>query len=269
MSQQKHVPVSAYMITFNNERTLENALKSLDWVDEIVVVDSFSTDRTPEIARKYAAKWEQRTWPGFREQYQYASEQCTHDWILFIDADEEISPALRAEMQAELRRNAARPEEQRVRGYHAPRRTYYLGRWHLHGAWVPDREIRLYQRQYGQWQGGLHASVQVDGPTTRFRHFYYHYTYENIADQLRTIDKYSTQAAADMAAEKKPFSYRRLIGNPIAAFFRGYFLKGGFRDGLPGFIVAVTTTFYVFIKYAKLWESGQHFPEFGDRDQLP
>ena len=269
MEKRQHTPVSAYMITFNNERTVEMALKSLDWVDEIVIVDSFSTDRTPAIAEQYATKWEQREWPGFRDQYQYASEQCTHDWVLFIDADEEISESLRDEMQQVLRANCTSPKGSRVRGYYAPRRTYYLGRWHLHGSWVPDQEIRLYDRRHGSWQGGLHANVHIEGSTRHFRGFYYHYTYENISDQLRTIDRYSSNAAADMLEEGKRFSFRRLFGNPLAHFVRDYIFKGGFREGLPGLIVAVTTMFYVFIKYAKLWEAGQSFPEFGDREDLP
>jgi glycosyltransferase involved in cell wall biosynthesis len=257
------------MITFNNERTVEMALKSLHWVDEIVVVDSFSTDRTPDIVKEYAATWEQRPWPGFRDQYQYASEKCTHDWILFIDADEEISPSLAEEMQRKLNRDLTRSNDSQIQGYYAPRRTYYLGRWHLHGSWVPDSEIRLYNKHRGRWKGGLHANVHVDGPTEYLTGFYYHYTYENISDQLQTIDKYSTNAAQDMVADNIRFSYRRLLGNPLAHFFRDYLLKGGFREGLPGLIVSLTTMFYVFIKYAKLWEARQNFPEFGDRSNLP
>lgn len=269
MSSAEHIPVSAYIITFNNERTLETALRSLHWVDEIVVVDSFSTDRTLEIARRYTDKIQQRKWPGFRDQYQYASEQCTHEWALFIDADEEISPALATEMQEALRTNLAKPESEQVNGYHADRRTYYLGRWHLHGSWVPDHEVRLYRRSRGRWEGGLHANIHIQGRESRLRHFYYHYTYENIADQLDTIGRYSDSAVKDMLAENRPFSLLKLLGNPPARFLRDYLFKGGFRDGLPGLIVAVNSTFYIFIKYAKLWEARQSFPPFGDRDRLP
>ena len=262
-------PVSAYMITFNNERTVETALRSLNWVDQIVVVDSFSTDATMDIVRRHAHHVEQRAWPGFRDQYQYAADRCAHDWALFIDADEELSPTLIANMQAELRRNAARPEAAQVRGYHAHRRTYYLGRWHLHGSWVPDHEIRLYNRRCGRWEGGLHACIRVTGAEEHLQGFYYHYTYRNISDQLQTIDRYSTTAAQDLIEAGKPFSGIRLLGNPVARFLRDYVLKGGFREGLPGLIVSINTMFYIFTKYAKHWEATRKFPAFGDPEQRP
>lgn len=263
------VPVSAYIITFNNERTLEVALRSLHWVDEIVVVDSFSTDRTLEIARRFATRVEQRPWPGFRDQYQYASEQCSHDWALFIDADEEISPALATEMQEALRANQALPEAEQVCAFRVERRTYYLGRWHLHGGWVPDHEDRLYRRSRGRWEGGLHATVRVQGRVQPLRRYCYHYTYAGISDQLGTIDRYSASAVKDMLEAGTRFSLFRLLGNPLAHVVRDYLLKGGFREGLPGLIVAVNTMFYVFIKYAKLWEARHSYPPFGDRDHLP
>ena len=265
----ERVPVSAYMITFNNARTVEQALESLHWVDEIIVVDSFSTDGTLDIVKRYTDKVEQRPWPGFRDQYQYAADRCSHDWALFIDADEEISPALAADMQRVLQRAAEPSSPSPVRGYFGHRRTYYLGRWHLHGGWVPDKEIRLYDRRHGRWEGGLHACIHVDGPVEHLRGFYYHYTYENIADHLATINKYSDSAVQDLQAANKRASLFTLLGNPLARFFRDYLLKGGFREGIPGLIVAVNTAFYVFVKYAKLWESHHEAPPFGDHGNRP
>jgi glycosyltransferase involved in cell wall biosynthesis len=241
----------------------------LHWVDEIVVVDSFSTDRTLDIARRFTPRVEQRAWPGFRDQYQFASERCTHDWALFLDADEEISPGLAQEMQQALRANAALPEAQQAVAFRIERRTYYLGRWHLHGGWVPDHEKRLYRRSRGRWEGGLHATVQVQGPVRALRHYCYHYTYSDLSDQLGTIDRYSASAVQDMLAAGQAFSLVRMLGNPLAHFVRDYLLKGGFREGLPGLIVAVNTMFFVFVKYAKLWEARQSYPPFGDRARLP
>jgi len=242
------------MITFNNERTVERALRSLHWVDEIVVVDSFSTDGTVDIVTRYANRFEQRTWPGFRDQYQYASDLCRHEWRLFIDADEEISTRLATEMQAELRRNVARSSDACIAGYHGHRRTFYLGRWIMHGGWIPDHEIRLYHRDKGSWKGDLHAKVHVDGPEAEFEHFYYHYTYANISDQIQTVDRYTTTAAEDMARNGKSFSWFHLVGNPLLRFVKEYVLKGGFLDGMPGFIVAMNSVYYVFMKHGKLWE---------------
>jgi glycosyltransferase involved in cell wall biosynthesis len=254
VSAPNHIPVSAYMITFNNGRTVERALKSLHWVDEIVVVDSFSTDATVEIVKRYATRFEQRQWPGFRDQYQYASDLCRHEWRLFIDADEEIASRLAEEMQSELSRNAERPETERISGYQGHRRTFYLGRWIMHGGWVPDHEIRLYHRDKGSWKGDLHAKVHVDGPEADFAHFYYHYTYADISDHIQTVDRYTTTAAEDMVRNGKRFSWYHLFGNPLVRFLREYLLKGGFLDGMPGFIVAVNSMYYVFMKHAKLWE---------------
>jgi len=257
LSEAEHIPVSAYMITFNNARTVEKALQSLTWADEIVVVDSFSTDETIDIVGKYATKVEQRKWPGFQDQYQYASEQCSHPWTVFLDADEEFCPELIAEMREELQRNAQRPEGERAVGYEVHRRTFYLGRWIMHGGWVPDHEIRLYDRRHGTWKGGMHAKVRMDGRVEALKHFCYHYTYQNISDQIKTVDKYSTTEAGDKLAADKRFSLLSLLLSPPARFFRDYFLKRGFLDGLPGLIIAVNTAFYVFNKHAKFWEARQ------------
>ena len=264
MADPARIPVSAYMITRDNARTVETALRSVAaWADEIVLVDSFSTDQTLEIARRYGAKIEQRPWPGFSDQYQYASERCRNDWVLFLDADEELAPDLIREIQEELPRNAARPEAEQVRGYYGHRRTWYLGRWILHGGWVPDYEIRLYRRQYGEWKGGLHAKVHIDGRVAHFRGLYHHYTYADIADQLRTIDRYSTTDAADMQAAGVRASCCRMTGRALFRFVRDYVLKRGFLDGMPGFIIAVNTAFYVFVKNAKLWEAQNLRPKEG------
>ncbi len=254
MTDAEVPPVSAYIITFNNARTLERTLKSLTWVDEIIVVDSYSTDTTREIAAKYTDNIEQRTWPGFRDQYQYASSKCRNNWLLFADADEELSQPLIHEIQDELRRNSQRPVAEQACGYEISRRTFFLGHWIRHGAWIPDREIRLYRNDKGEWKGALHAKVHVSGPVASLQHYYFHYTYENLAEQINTVNKYSETAACDLLNEGKKPSLRRLLANPIASFVRNYFFKGGFLDGLPGLIIAINTAFYIFTKYAKLWE---------------
>ena len=256
MTQQTDnpVPVSAYMITFNNERTVEQALQSLIWVDEIVVVDSNSTDATPEIAGRYAHKFIQRDWPGFRDQYRCAASQCSHDWAVFLDADEVIPPRLISEIRDKLRNNLDLPDYEQTTGFYIPRRTWYLGRWIRHGGWVPDREIRLYQRTKGTWEGGLHAAIQCQGKTALLNTPCLHYTYADISDHLQTIDKYSTTAAEDMHEEGKQFSLFKTLTRPPWRFFRDYVLKRGFLDGFAGLVIATATMFYVFTKNAKLKE---------------
>jgi len=242
--------ISACMITFNNERTVEKALKSVAaWASEVIVVDSFSTDATPQIARRYATSFEQRAWPGFRDQYNYCVAKARNDWVVFLDADEEISPALAAEMARRIEGDGGRFD-----GYIAHRRNFYLGRWIMHGGWVPDCEIRLFRKSKGGFEGGLHANVKVSGAVGELRHFYHHYNYRDIGDQIDTISRYSKTAAEDMLREGKRFSWIDLLFRPPIRFIKEYLFKRGFLDGMPGLVIAVSTMYYVFIKYARLWE---------------
>ena len=243
------VPVSVYVLTSNNRRTIERCLKSLHWAEELVVVDSFSTDGTYEICQRYTDKTYQRKWTGHRDQYQYAADLTTKDWIMFVDADEEIPPELAEEIRSKLERGGEGWD-----GFIAFRRTYYLGRWIRYGGWYPDCEIRLYRRDKGRWEGGLHAKVAVNGRVDSLKNQYLHYTYRDISDQIRTIDKYSQIAAEDMIKCEEKFSLFKLLFHPPFRFIKEYLFKSGFRDGLPGLIIIVSTMFYVFIKYAKLWE---------------
>jgi len=243
------VPVSVYVLTSNNRRTIERCLKSLYWAEELIVVDSFSNDGTFEICQQYTDKIYRREWKGHRDQYQYASDLTTRDWIMFVDADEEVP----SELVEEIRRELA-GEEEGVDGFFIYRQTYYLGRWIRYGGWYPDGEIRLYRRNRGRWEGGLHAKIVVDGRVANLKNQYLHYTYRDISDQIQTIDKYSEMAAQDLAESGKKFSLFKLLFHPPFRFIKEYLLKLGFRDGLPGLIIIVSTMYYVFIKYAKLWE---------------
>ncbi|RLB07543.1 MAG: glycosyltransferase family 2 protein [Deltaproteobacteria bacterium] len=241
--------ISVYVLTYNNERTIERCLSSLQWADELVIVDSYSTDGTLEICRRYTERIYQRKWTNHQEQYQYAADLTTNRWIMFVDADEEVPPELAQEIRQELGDNNGQWD-----GYIVHRRTYYLGRWIKYGGWYPDYEIRLYDRTKGRWEGGLHAKVKVDGRVKTLQNCYLHYTYKDISDQIQTIDRYSQIAAEDMLREGRRFSLANMLFNPLFRFVKEYILKRGFLDGIPGLIIIVSTMFYVFIKYAKLWE---------------
>ncbi len=251
--------LSVYMITYNNERTVEKALRSVTWADEIIVVDSFSHDKTVEICRKFTNKVFQRRWPGHRDQYQHAADLTKNEWIMFIDADEEIPPELAEEIRGVLKE-----ERKGVDGFHVYRRTYYLGRWIRYGGWYPDYEIRLYRRDKGRWEGGLHAKVVVNGKVGSLKNQYLHYNYRDISDQIQIIDRYSQIAVEDMLKKGEKFSLLKLLFHPPFRFVKEYLLKSGFRDGLPGLIIIVATMFYVFIKYAKLWEMTRRAKEKGN-----
>ncbi len=246
---QEKVPVSVYVLTTNNRRTIEQCLKSLSWAKELVIVDSFSQDGTYEVCKQYTGKLFQRAWAGHRDQYQYAADQTTRDWIMFVDADEEIPPELAEEIRAEVNRKGNDTD-----GYFVYRRTYYLGRWIRYGGWYPDGEIRLYRRNKGRWEGGLHAKLAVDGKIGILKNQYHHYTYGNISDQIQTIDRYSKVAAQDLLESGKTFSLFKLLFHPLFRFMKEYFFRRGFLDGVPGLIIAVSTAYFTFIKYAKFWE---------------
>ncbi len=248
------VKISAYVITYNNERTVEKALQSLDWADEIVVVDSFSSDKTPEIAKKYADKFQQQTFLGFQKQYQSAATLCSHQWRFFLDADEEVPQEMADSIRKIAQEQESLPEDKRVYGFIGHRRNFYLGKWIMHGGWVPDRELRLYHSEHGDWTEGLHSCLQVEGETGVLGGLLRHYPYDGISGQLATIDKYSTIAAEDMLREGKKVSLFKMIFNPPWRFFRDFVLKRGFMDGFAGFVIAINTVFYVFIKHAKLYE---------------
>jgi glycosyltransferase involved in cell wall biosynthesis len=253
------IPVSVYVLTSNNRRTIERCLNSLYWAEELVIVDSFSNDGTYEICQRYTDKVFQREWKGHCDQYQYAADLTTKDWIMFVDADEEISPELVEEIRMELARGA-----RGLDGFIVYRRTYYLGKWIQHGGWYPDYEIRLYRKEKGRWEGGLHAKVVVNGKVDFLKNHYLHYTYRDISDQIQTIDKYSRIAAEDMFRSGEKFSLFKLLFHPSFRFIKEYIMKSGFRDGLPGLVIIVSTMYYVFIKYAKLWELEKSLKEKGN-----
>ncbi len=247
--------LSAYILTCNNEETLAGALRSVsDLAEEIVVVDSGSKDSTLDIAKQYTDRIIHQPWQGFRDQYQFAQDQCRGEWVIFLDADEELSPQLGEEIRLELARNQQRPSHAQIAGYRIPRRTFFLDRWILHGAWSSDQEIRLYKKALGRWEGGLHACVHIhDGAVATLRNFYYHFSYRNISEQIEKLNHYSTETAKEACSLGKT-SIMNVISHPIWRFIKDYFLKAGFLDGMPGLVIAVNDAWYTFNKYAKSWE---------------
>jgi glycosyltransferase involved in cell wall biosynthesis len=243
------VPVTATVITFNEAANIEAALASLSWADEIIVVDSQSTDRTTEIARKFTDKVIVRPWPGYIAQKNFAAGQAGHDWIFSLDADERVTPELAAEIKALMTSgpNAA--------GYRVPRVTFHLGRWMRSTDWYPDYQLRLYDRRRARWAGKyVHESVKADGTVSDLRSELQHYAYRDLAHHLQTMDRYTTLAAKQMFEEGRRTGFLDLVMHPPAAFFRNYVLRGGFRDGVPGLIVSAMNARYVGLKFAKLWE---------------
>lgn len=245
------------VITRDEARHIAAALESVTWADETIVVDSGSTDDTVAIARRLATRVEVRDWPGYGAQKNYAAGLASHDWILSLDADERVTPALAAEIRALLDRGPDRG------GYRVPRVTWHLGRWIRSTDWYPDCQLRLYDRRAARWDDRrVHESLRLDGPPGRLRHELQHYAYRDISHHLATIDRYTTLAAEQWAAEGRRTSALEVALQPPFAFLRNYLLRRGVLDGAPGLIVSVLNAYYVFLKFAKLWER-QHAPAAG------
>jgi (heptosyl)LPS beta-1,4-glucosyltransferase len=241
--------VSVTVITRNEAADIADALASVAWADEIVVVDSQSTDDTVSIARRHTGRVVARDWNGYADQKNYAASIASHDWILSLDADERVTPELAEEIKTTL---ATAPA---AAAYRIPRVTWHLGRWVRSTDWYPDYQTRLYDRRAAEWAGRyVHESVQVRGVTGQLRHDIQHYAYRDIADHLETIDRYTTYAAKQMHEAGRRAGAFDIVAHPPLAFLRNYVVRGGLRDGLPGFIISAMNSYYVFLKFAKLRE---------------
>ena len=241
--------LSVAIITFNEERNIRDCLASVSWADEIVVVDSLSSDATVAVCREFTDRVLQRPWPGHVLQKQYALEQARGAWILCLDADERLSAEAAEEIRAITRTADA------ADGYTFPRRSFYLGRWIRHGGWYPDRKLRLVRRGKGRWTGvDPHDKLVVDGTTRHCAGSILHYVYRDISQQLATVDSFSRIAATQWHRTGMRPHLLPMLVRPVLKFLETYVWKRGMLDGMPGFIIAMISSYYVFLKYAKLWE---------------
>jgi len=238
--------LSATIITFNEERNIARVIESLRCADEIIVLDSGSTDRTIEIAEKLGARVIEGDWPGYARQKNLAAEKAENDWILSLDADEALSEALEAEIW-HIKKSGAEFD-----AYTMPRLANYLGKWIHHSGWHPDRKVRMYNRAKAQWIGEfVHESVKVEGAIGHLEGNLLHFTCDTLSEHLKTLDRYTTLAAQQIVWEKKQITWFRLVFEPPFTFFRTYFLKRGFLDGIEGLAIANMAALYTFLKYAK------------------
>lgn len=247
--------ISVTIITFNEADNIRAACESVRWADEVLVVDAESTDRTREIAEECGARVMRRAWPGFAAQKQFAAEAAAHDWILSLDADERVSPELRASIETLSRREESRPQPD---GYRIARRSLYMGRWIRGGGWYPDYQLRLYRRTRGRWEGAhVHESVRMrDGARIdTLPGDILHYSVRDAAHHHRMIgERYAPLAAAKMFEAGRRTSPLKILLAAPSAFVRSLILKGGFRDGLPGFSIASFAAHHAFLKHIMLWE---------------
>ena len=227
--------LTTILITRNEQENLERCLLSVFWSNEILIVDSGSTDRTREIALAYKARFYPEEWKGYTAQKNSALEKASTEWILSIDADEELTLETQRKIQEIVRTNDAS-----IDGYFFRRKVFYLGQWITHGDWYPDNVLRLWRRGRGRFEGRqVHESVRVDGgKTMKLHEEILHYTYKDVADQERRMETYARLWAEDRRREGRRATVLDLLFRPPWRFFRGLVLKRGFLDGRLGWLIA-------------------------------
>ncbi|MCK4762985.1 MAG: glycosyltransferase family 2 protein [Candidatus Aminicenantes bacterium] len=242
--------ISAVIIALNEEDRIRDTLDScLEVADEIVVVDSYSTDKTVEIAREFGARIFQKKFIDYGSQKNFAIEKAENEWILNLDADERVSPRLKEEI---LKLKAQ--EEIEADGFLINRKTFYMGRWIKHSGWYPDRKLRLFKKEKSRWRGRIHEGLILTGRTGRIGGDILHYTYRDMSDHVLRMNKYSYMQAEDIVKNKKKFLYLRALLLPAITFLRFYVWKAGFLDGFPGFVIALVSSWTTGMKYMKAIE---------------
>ena len=239
--------VSVALVTKDEEKNIRDALNSVSDAEEIVVVDSFSSDRTVEICREYTSRIFQHQWQGYAKQKQKAVDYCKGPWVLILDADERLTPELRNEISRVL-------EDTDCNGFYIPRKNFFLGRWIRHSGWWPDHTLRLFRKDKATLEDReVHEKVVVEGRFGYLKAPLEHYTYRTVSDFLRKMDNYSTLAAAEIRKRGDRGLFPALT-RPFFTFIKMFIFRLGFLDGARGLILAVLYSYYTFSKYLKAWE---------------
>ncbi|MBS1596603.1 MAG: glycosyltransferase family 2 protein [Bacteroidetes bacterium] len=249
--------LSIVIITFNEEKNIQRCLESVRaFADEIVVVDSFSTDQTKKICLDFGARFIEQTFLGYIEQKNFALDQATNDYVLSLDADEAISEPLALSIQQAKKDFSAD-------GYHMNRCASYAGKWIRHGSWYPDTKLRLFNRKKARWGGeNPHDKVimQTGKKVSFLKGDILHYTYASIEEHITQMNRFTTIQAEAMLKNGKKATLFKLLVNPPVAFFSSYIIKLGFLDGRDGLLIAKAGAYATFIKYIKLWHRQRNLP---------
>lgn len=253
--------ISAVVVCLNEEQNIERCLKSLKWVDEIVVVDSGSSDRTIQIAQRFTRSIFSIPPTGFGALKQQAIQFATGDWILVIDADEEVSAELAVSICESCR------QKQKAKGFRINRQSQFLGKWIWHSGWYPDRIVRLFRRGSGSFTSSLvHEEIIVDGKIADLTGKLLHYGHPTLTIWHQKMDRYTTLAAEELFSRGQKIFIFHLFFKPLAIFIKRYIIKRGFLDGSVGLVLAVCSAVHVYLKYAKLWEKRRRFQ--ADREAI-
>ncbi|MGD2175477.1 MAG: glycosyltransferase family 2 protein [Candidatus Brocadiaceae bacterium] len=244
--------VSAFVITYNEQKALRDCLESIKWADELVVVDSYSDDATVEIAREYTDRIILREFRSFLDQTRFAFEQTGCDWVVWLDADERLTRQACEEIEREL----SRPDGPDFDGFAFPRRTWFLDRWVTHSGWYPQHKLRLFRRDVADIVGyPPHPQAVVPGPVKKLKGDILHHSYPGgVLDMVRRSARFAELAAQSRYKEGRRFSALSLLLKPPLELLKKYVVRLGFLDGLPGFAIAVGSAYYRFVREVRLWE---------------
>ncbi|MBN2542862.1 glycosyltransferase family 2 protein [bacterium] len=241
--------ISVIIITLNEAENIGRALKSLSWADEIIIGDSQSKDETVSIAEKYTDKIYQVEWKGYSVTKQELVGKCRNDWILWLDADEEVSPELEEVMR---RINLTETE---YSAFQIPRKTRYMGKWIKHSGWYPNYVTRLFNKNQAQFSDvQVHEDLVINGKIGTLKSDILHYPYKNLEEHINKINRYSTLSASQMKDKGKTITPVGIAARTLAKFLKTFFLQLGFLDGKQGFTISKMGAFYIYCKYSKLWE---------------
>ena len=249
--------LSVTFITLNEASKIEQSLKAAAFADERIVVDSGSTDGTPEIAARLGAKVFHNPWPGFGQQKNFAADKASNDWVLNLDADEVLPPELVHEIKEWLTAQQVHLESGGIPAILSlPRKTFYHSQWIRYGGWYPNAVARLSHRKYARWtEPEIHERLEGTGPVQVTQNPLLHYSFDSIGDQISTNLRYARLGSRELSRRGQRFSLIRLLFKPISKFVECFFWKGGFLDGRLGLIIAVNAAHSMFLKQAFLLES--------------
>lgn len=241
--------ISVTIITKNEEDNIARCLNSVQWADEIIVVDADSSDATVSIAKSLKAKVKNHSWEGFAEQKEFAVLQAKHEWVLSIDADEEVTEELRKEILEIMNQTETR------NGYELPRKSFFLGKWIRYGGWYPGYQLRLFKKSESRMNHRpVHEGFLVEGTVGRLKSDLNHFTYSSLFQYLEKMNDYSSLDVVNKLSRNRTIRWYHCIANPIAAFFRMYVSLKGYRDGFHGFLLAYYSALHTLVIFAKSWE---------------
>lgn len=243
--------ISAVIVTYNEERNIEECLETARWMDEIIIVDAYSTDMTVELCKNYTNKIFQRPWPGFGKQKNFAIDQANSDWVFILDADERITDELKNEIVDILKGK----KSNNITGYRLPRKNYFYGKWIRFAGSYPDYQLRLFRKGSGKLDDfEPHNSFILNGQMGILKAPLIHYTERTIADHFKKYNNFTTLAAKEKQKTKGKVKWYDLFFRPVSTFIKMYFFRQGFKEGIHGLIICIFGSMYTFGKYVKLWE---------------